>query len=49
MAKGGNLSPASVKAYVSGIVAQLDLSNRTQAAILAHEAGLVGAAPASTR
>ncbi|MFD7263765.1 response regulator [Streptomyces sp. NPDC059874] len=44
IAEALHLSPASVKTYVSRILTQLDLSNRTQAAILAHEAGLVHAA-----
>ncbi|MFJ8014558.1 response regulator [Streptomyces sp. NPDC096339] len=44
IAEALHLSPASVKTYVSRILTQLDLSNRTQAAILAHEAGLVRAA-----
>ncbi|MFI5864321.1 response regulator [Streptomyces sp. NPDC051546] len=44
IAQALHLSPASVKTYVSRILTQLDLSNRTQAAILAHEAGLVRAA-----
>lgn len=44
MAQALHLSPASVKTYVSRILTQLDLSNRTQAAILAYEAGLVRAA-----
>ncbi|MEZ0068097.1 DNA-binding NarL/FixJ family response regulator [Streptacidiphilus sp. MAP12-20] len=35
-----HLAPASVKTYVSRILGQLGLDNRTQAAILAHEAGL---------
>ncbi|MFD5121002.1 response regulator transcription factor [Streptomyces sp. NBC_01280] len=37
------LSLASVKTYVSRMLARLGLENRTQAAILAHEADLVGA------
>ncbi|MGW6708498.1 response regulator [Streptomyces sp. NPDC054956] len=44
IAEALHLSPASVKTYVSRILTQLDLSNRTQAAILAYEAGLVRAA-----
>ncbi|MFE9564553.1 response regulator [Streptomyces sp. NPDC006487] len=44
IAQALHLSPASVKTYVSRILTQLDLSNRTQAAILAYEAGLVRAA-----
>ena len=35
------LSEATVKTYVSRLLTRLDLANRTQAAILAHEAGLV--------
>ncbi|MEU8567161.1 response regulator transcription factor [Streptomyces pathocidini] len=38
------LSAASVKTYVSRALAKLNLDNRTQAAILAYEAGLVGEA-----
>jgi DNA-binding NarL/FixJ family response regulator len=34
------LSEGTVKAHVSGILQALDVANRTQAAILAHEAGL---------
>lgn len=44
IAQALHLSPASVKTYVSRILTQLDLTNRTQAAILAYEAGLVRAA-----
>lgn len=36
-----HLSEATVKAYVSRILATLDLTNRTQVALLAHDAGLV--------
>ncbi|MFK0296792.1 response regulator [Streptomyces sp. NPDC090442] len=36
------LSQASVKTYVSRMLAKLELDNRTQAAILAYEAGLAG-------
>ena len=36
------MSVATVKAHVSRILVKLDLANRTQAAILAHEAGLIG-------
>jgi DNA-binding NarL/FixJ family response regulator len=35
------VSEATVKTYVSRLLAKLELSNRTQAAILAHEAGLL--------
>ena len=35
------LSVATVKAHVSSILAKLELSNRTQLALLAHQAGLV--------
>lgn len=35
------LSEGTVKAHVSAILRRLDLDNRVQAAILAHEAGLV--------
>lgn len=34
------LSVATIKAYTSTILAKLDLANRTQLAILVHEAGL---------
>ncbi|MFE7664349.1 response regulator transcription factor [Streptomyces celluloflavus] len=37
-----HLSQASVKTYVSRALAKLGLDNRTQAAILAYEAGLAG-------
>ncbi|MFF4404787.1 response regulator transcription factor [Streptomyces sp. NPDC001262] len=37
-----HLSSASVKTYVSRLLGKLGLENRTQAAILAYEAGLVG-------
>lgn len=36
------VSEATVKTYVSRLFTKLDLANRTQAAILAHEAGLLG-------
>jgi DNA-binding NarL/FixJ family response regulator len=36
------VSEATVKTYVSRLLAKLELANRTQAAILAHEAGLLG-------
>jgi DNA-binding NarL/FixJ family response regulator len=35
------VSEATVKTYVSRLLAKLELGNRTQAAILAHEAGLL--------
>lgn len=35
------MSVATVKAHVSRILTKLDLSNRTQLALLAHDAGLV--------
>ena len=35
------VSEATVKTYVSRLLGKLDLTNRTQAAILAHEAGLL--------
>ena len=35
------MTEATVKTYVSRMLAKLDLTNRTQAAILAHEAGLL--------
>ena len=36
------MSEATVKAHVSSILAKLGLTNRVQAAILAHDAGLAG-------
>lgn len=36
------LSEATVKSHLSRIFAKLQLTNRVQAAILAHQAGLVG-------
>ncbi len=41
LAKRLYVSEATVKTYVSRLLAKLDLANRTQAAILAHEAGLL--------
>ena len=41
LAKRLFVSEATVKTYVSRLLAKLDLTNRTQAAILAHEAGLL--------
>jgi DNA-binding NarL/FixJ family response regulator len=41
LAKKLFVSEATVKTYVSRLLAKLDLANRTQAAILAHEAGLL--------
>jgi DNA-binding NarL/FixJ family response regulator len=35
------MSEATVKTYVSRMLTNLGLTNRTQAAILAHEAGLL--------
>ena len=35
------LSEATVKAHVSRLLVKLDVSNRVQVAILAHEAGLL--------
>jgi DNA-binding NarL/FixJ family response regulator len=37
-----HLSEATVKSHVSRVLAKLQLTNRVQAAILAHHAGLVG-------
>ncbi|PPK68785.1 response regulator transcription factor [Actinokineospora auranticolor] len=37
-----HLVEGTVKAYVSGVLARLDVRNRVQAAIIAYEAGLVG-------
>ncbi len=34
------MSEAAIKTYVSRMLTKLELANRTQAAILAHEAGL---------
>ena len=42
LAKRLFVSEATVKTYVSRLLTKLDLTNRTQAAILAHEAGLSG-------
>jgi DNA-binding NarL/FixJ family response regulator len=36
------MSVATVKAHVSSILTKLDLNNRTQIALLAHDAGLTG-------
>ena len=36
------MSPATVKAYVSRLLARLGLDNRVQVALLAHDAGLTG-------
>jgi DNA-binding NarL/FixJ family response regulator len=41
LAKKMYVSEATVKTYVSRLLTKLDLANRTQAAILAHEAGLL--------
>ena len=41
VAESLRLSEATVKTYVSRLLAKLELTNRTQAAILAHEAGLL--------
>jgi DNA-binding NarL/FixJ family response regulator len=35
------MSIATVKAHVSRILTKLDLTNRTQVALLAHDAGLI--------
>jgi len=42
LAKRLYVSEATVKTYVSRLLTKLGLANRTQAAILAHEAGLLG-------
>ncbi|TFV62069.1 UNVERIFIED_ORG: response regulator transcription factor [Bacillus sp. AZ43] len=42
LAKRLFVSEATVKTYVSRLLTKLDLANRTQAAILAHDAGLIG-------
>ncbi|NBE95551.1 response regulator transcription factor [Nonomuraea sp. KC401] len=36
------LSDSTVKSYISRLLGKLDLANRTQAGLLAHQAGLVG-------
>jgi DNA-binding NarL/FixJ family response regulator len=41
IAQALHMSPTSVKTYVSRMLAKLRLSNRTQAAILAYESGLL--------
>lgn len=41
IAKRLHLSEATVKSYVSRMLVKLDCANRTQAGLLAHEAGLV--------
>ncbi|MGH3395708.1 MAG: LuxR C-terminal-related transcriptional regulator [Streptosporangiaceae bacterium] len=35
------LSEATVKGYISRILVKLDCANRTQAGLLAHDAGIV--------
>jgi DNA-binding NarL/FixJ family response regulator len=40
-AKAAHMSEGTVKTYVYRVLTKLDLTNRTQAAILAHEAGLL--------
>jgi len=40
-ARAAHMSEGTVKTYVYRILTKLDLTNRTQAAILAHEAGLL--------
>jgi DNA-binding NarL/FixJ family response regulator len=40
-AKQRYVSEATVKTYISQLLGKLELANRTQAAILAHEAGLL--------
>jgi DNA-binding NarL/FixJ family response regulator len=40
-AKAAHMTEATVKTYVSRMLTKLDLANRTQAAILAYEAGLL--------
>ena len=42
MAERLYVSEATVKTYVSRLLVKLGLANRVQAAILAHEAGLLG-------
>jgi DNA-binding NarL/FixJ family response regulator len=36
------MSLATVKAHISRILTKLNLNNRTQVALLAHDAGLTG-------
>lgn len=36
------MSVATVKAHISRVLDKLDLNNRTQIALLAHDAGLTG-------
>jgi DNA-binding NarL/FixJ family response regulator len=40
-ARAAHMTEATIKTYVSRMLTKLDLTNRTQAAILAHEAGLL--------
>jgi DNA-binding CsgD family transcriptional regulator len=40
---------ATVKSYVRHVLAKLDLRDRAQAIVLAHECGLVSAARSSSR
>ena len=40
-ARAAHMSEGTVKTYVYRVLTKLDLANRTQAAILAHEAGLL--------
>ena len=40
-ARAAHMSEGTVKTYVYRVLTKLDLANRTQAAILAHEAGLI--------
>ncbi|MFD3941849.1 response regulator [Streptomyces sp. NPDC058579] len=42
IARSMHLSEGTVKAYVSRLLTALEVDNRTQAAILAHQAGLTG-------
>ncbi|MFB7054121.1 response regulator [Streptomyces vinaceus] len=42
IARSMHLSEGTVKAYVSRLMSVLEVDNRTQAAILAHQAGLAG-------
>jgi len=40
-ASAAQLSPATIKAYVSRLLTKLDLRDRVQLTVLAHECGVV--------
>jgi DNA-binding NarL/FixJ family response regulator len=44
-----HLSTATVKDYVSAVLARLDVSNRVQAAVVAREAGVVSPSESESR